>query len=150
MKQDYFIYNEKIYKSGTILKVKQYSYTCRPCEENAIFISCNPEKNRYEIQIRGCTYYYPQKIFYDMLIDVTNDTKEIYRQQFPRNTIQKNKKHSLRDELSIDSLLIAWIWYIFIMSISVIFVDCIVVWVCASIIFFAYRNKKLREVGLRK
>jgi hypothetical protein len=59
------------------------------------------------------------------------------------------KQRTLKDELNIDGLLIAWIWYIFIMVIGTIFKGNIAIWIFTSIIFFNYRNKKLREAGYK-
>mgnify|MGYP003292042507 CR=1 FL=1 len=51
--------------------------------------------------------------------------------------------------VNIDGLFIAWIWYIAIMLILFIFYDRLVGWIAVSIIFFNYRNKKLREAGFK-
>jgi hypothetical protein len=63
---------------------------------------------------------------------------------------QENKKHTLTEELSVEGLFIAWIWYIFIMVVAIIFNARIGIWLLASIIFFNYRNKKLKEAGFKK
>ena len=47
----------------------------------------------------------------------------------------------------IDGLFIGWLWYIFLMGISVIFKDAIGLWVLISVIFFSWRNKKIKEEG---
>ena len=61
-----------------------------------------------------------------------------------------NRPKTIADELTVDSLLIAWTLYIIVMVGAIILNDCIMIWIVASYIFFRYRNKKLREVGFRK
>ena len=63
--------------------------------------------------------------------------------------IQSQKSHTFSDELNIDGLLIAWIWYVFIMVVGSIFYDRIGIWIITSVIFFSYRNKKLKEAGYK-
>lgn len=151
MKQDYFIYKGHKYNAGTIIKIRQYdSIAYRPYETEAIFISCDPQKDKYEFKAKGHTYYYPKSMFDNILLGVTNqlDTSCISVPQEQYN--QKNKNPPLEKELNVDGLLIAWIWYIFIMIIATIFNGNIVIWMVVSVVFFRYRNKKLREAGLKK
>ena len=53
------------------------------------------------------------------------------------------------DELRIDALCIAWVWYIFIMVIGTIFYDRLMIWGFATFVFGLYRDEKLKEAGLK-
>ena len=57
------------------------------------------------------------------------------------------KKATFKDELNIDGMFIAWLWYVFIMLIATIFKDNIIIWTLTSLIFFHYRKTKLKEAG---
>ena len=56
---------------------------------------------------------------------------------------------TLGEEMNVPDLGLAWIWYIIIMAVSFIFTDRLFIWVIASVIFFNYRKKKLREAGYK-
>jgi hypothetical protein len=143
MTQNYFIYNGTTYRTGDIVKVLWYSvYAPTPKVKEAVFVSCDPEKDEYNFKVDEKMYCYTQKLFCHMIYQNTE-----------RPNMQ-NKTHlqsrTFVDELNMDGMLIAWIWYVFIMAIGVIFNDRIVLWIAASIIFFNYRNNKLKNGGKRK
>ena len=46
-------------------------------------------------------------------------------------------------------MLVAWVWYIFLMCITTVFMHNIIWWVLISCVFFNYRSKKLREAGFK-
>jgi hypothetical protein len=143
MTQNYFTYNGVTYHTGDIVKVFWYSiYAPTPKVKEAVFVSCDPEKDEYNFKVDEKMYCYTQELFYHMIYQNTEQSN------------MQNKAHlqgrTFVDELNMDGMLIAWIWYIFIMAIGVIFNDRIVLWIAASIIFFNYRNNKLKNGGKRK
>lgn len=144
MKQNYFIYNGRQYYSGTVIVIRWFSYLSRSvCDTNAKFLHFDTEANKYFVEIYGKTYEYTSEEFH-------RDFRGIYGEQ--SNVTKKQimpKKHTFSDELNIDGLLIAWIWYVFIMAVAVIFYDRIGIWIVASIMFFSYRNRKLKEAGYK-
>lgn len=145
MRQDYFVYNNNRYPSGTIIIIKKYDiYAHMLCNIKAKFLYCDMERNEYFVEIYGKEYKYGEQYFKDIFVCV-------YNQDIKATNIikQTENKHTFSDELNIDGLLIAWIWYVFIMVVAFIFYDRIAIWIIASIIFFNYRNRKLKEAGYK-
>ena len=145
MKQNYFVYNGKKYYSGTILhvlKISDISY--KMYRTNAEFLWYDTETKEYNIKIYDKEYTYNEKRFYNAFVGIYEHTEDVVK------TYHKDKrKLTFFEELNIDCLFIAWMWYIFIMVTAIIFYDRIYIWIFASIIFFNYRNKKLKEAGYK-
>lgn len=145
MRQNYFVYNGKRYNSGTIVVIawcNNITYTVS--KTRATFICYNTESKEYTVEIYGNQYVYAEDRFFKVLHYVVDANAETNR-----NIRKEPKSHTFADELNIDGLLIAWIWYVFIMAVGVIFYDRIGIWILASVIFFSYRNKKLKEAGYK-
>lgn len=142
MKEKYFVYKGKKYNSGTTIIIW---WTCTfartVMRTNATFIEHDADNERYIVEIYGKNYTYSEDHFYRVLCAVVDNNKV--------NVSKTPKEHTFSDELSIDGLLIAWIWYIFIMAVGIIFYDRIAIWILASVIFFNYRKKKLKEAGYK-
>lgn len=154
MKQHYFVYKDVKYYSGTEILIKQNDViTGRLCNKKATFLYHNTEWNTYAFKINGHTCVYPQKDFFNVFVGVTDcitheqDATDIMNRHV---CIQNHNKYTLSKELNIDGLFIAWTWYIFIMLAAIFFNARIGIWLLASVIFFNYRNKKLKEAGLKK
>lgn len=149
MKQKYFIHNGKVYYSGTQIVVKmQDRISGKMTNINAIFEYFNTDKNLFAFTIHNCTYIYPEKMFYQVFVkigDIVIDCCD----NVNNNVMPNNQKHTFSQEIAIEGLLLAWMWYIFIMTIAFIFNGRIGIWILASVIFFDYRNKKLRKAGLK-
>lgn len=150
MKQNYFVYNKKQYYSGTVIVVNRYDWktNCRAIQE-CIFIYHNTDNNKvlYKVRNQCETDYCSWEEFNNRLVKITNEIdfegiKTEYGWHFPKRTLKK--------ELNIDGMFIAWIWYIFIMLILTIFKGRILAWIGVTIIFMNYREKKLREAGFKK
>lgn len=154
MKQNYFIHQGVRYYSGTTIIVKQNDkISGRVFDVKATFVYYDTESDRYAFSINRLTNIYPKKDFDRVFVGVTED---IVREHDTNELMNKwaytqgNKKHTLIEELSVEGMFIAWVWYVFIMIVAVIFNDRIGIWLFASIIFFNYRSKKLKEAGLKK
>jgi hypothetical protein len=144
MKQNYFVYNNEKYNSGTTIVLRVFSCASRSlCDTNATFLYFDTETNKYVVDIYGRTHEYTEEIFYNMLRRIPVERNNIIKEDHAQKT------HTAKDELNIDGLLIAWMWYIFIMAIAFIFYDRIGLWILTSIVFFSYRNKKLKEEGYK-
>ena len=137
MKKDYVIYRGKRYNSGDTINIYWYTrgYKAGVFPHTGTFLDCDEEKDEYRIIVNGQTYCYNKICFSQTM----RDGKE--------RTVVKKKQHTLTDELNIDGLFIAWLWYVFIMAISIIFYDRVLIWIFASLIFFNYRKNKLKEAG---
>lgn len=142
MKEKYFIYKDKRYPSGTIINIWWVcTFTKSVMRANATFIEHNVDTDQYIVEVYGKREAYEKKHFYNALCCVVEN--------HPVNVPKSPKQHTFVNELGIDGLLIAWIWYIFIMVVGVIFYDRIGIWILASVIFFNYRKKKLKEAGYK-
>lgn len=147
MKEKYFEYKGMRYKSGTILKIKPTTGRANPSPkmfEEATFMFYDTDSEKYFIQVGGTTYLLREKGFLDILIRPTHKINTDYLEE-----VAEEERWTPSRELAIDGMPIAWIWYIFLMGITFIFNGFIFYWTLISIVFFTYRNKKLREEGYK-
>lgn len=145
MIQNYFIYNGKKYYSGTVIKIEYYQGI-----KEVVFLGYRPERKEYAVSFYpDRTVWYRENDFYKELIDVTDTVNNYYVNWAQKEEERLHPKLTVARELNIDGMLIAWSWYLFIMLVSVIFKDCIGIWILASVVFFNYRNKKLKERGYK-
>ena len=143
MKQNYFVYNGKQYNTGEIVTIRFFNHkTKKMCNAKAIFLHYDTDKKEYVVEIYGNEHSYTEDRFYKSLCNLEDVHTSKEARAAPIH-------HTFADELNIDSLLIAWIWYIFVIAVAVIFYDRIVIWVLASVVFFNYRNQKLKEAGYK-
>ena len=143
MRQDYVIYNGVKYNSGDAIHILWYTNGYKNVRNyTGIFVDCDEEKDEYRFTVDGQLYCFNKVCFWRTIRN--NPISETYYVN------KEPRKATFKNELNIDGLLIAWIWYIFIMVLLVIFNDRIVGWIGTSIIFFNYRKKKLREAGFKK
>lgn len=147
-----FEYNGKMYGAGTIITMKFYNSGLNRIEEKKVpFCYRTTMRDVYEIQLpNGCIQGLLKQEFYDRIISVDDAVDTNVLQQTQVQIARENKKPTFKDELNIDGLFIAWMWYIFIMAVATIFRARIGIWVLASIVFFNYRKRKLREAGFKK
>lgn len=144
MKQNYFMHNGEKYNSGTIIILRVFSCVSRSlCDTNATFLYFDTETNKYIVNIYGKVHEYTEENFYKILRRVPVERANIVKEDY------EPKSHTATDELNLDGLLIAWMWYIFIMVVAFIFYDRVGIWILASVVFFSYRNKKLKEEGYK-
>lgn len=145
MTQNYFIYNGAKYASGTMIRIKQFNYiTGKLHEVNAMFIAYHSDSCEYELEIDNLISMYSKSRFERVFCGVVGQNVIKHNQyQAPK------KEFKFKDELDIDGMLIAWMWYVFIMAIATIFYDRIGIWIFVSVVFFNYRNKKLKEEGYK-
>ena len=145
MKQDYVICKGKKYNSGDTMDILWYTCGYKNIRDyKGIFIDCDEEKNEYRFAVDGKIYCFNKVCFYRIIKDNTTiNENENYISSTP-------KKSAFKDELNIDGMLIAWIWYIFIMAVLIIFNNRILGWISVSIIFFSYRHNKLKQGGNKK
>jgi hypothetical protein len=147
MKQNYFIYKGDKCYSGTTIEINKYDPIFNKNNKiNAIFSHITGD-NKYVVKVNNNVFVYTENDFFKILISVINKIEA--KNEAYEISNEKDKKHKFSDELNIEGMLIAWIWYIFIMLISIIFNGRMIIWVVASIIFFNYRNNKLRKAGIK-
>lgn len=145
MKQSYIIYKGVQYNSGDTINILWYTNGYKNARlHTAVFLDCDEEKDEYRFVVDGTTYCYNRICFYKTIY--SNKHEEIESQNV--NFVAHHP--TFKEELNIDGMLYAWMWYVFIMALAIIFNGREVIWVVVSIIFFSYRNKKLREAGIQK
>lgn len=147
MREKYFKYKGMKYKSGTILKIKPTTGRANPSPkifEEATFMFYDTDSQKYFIKVGGTTCLLSEKGFLDILISPMNEINTEYIEK-----VAEEERWTINKELAIDCMPIAWIWYIFLMGITFIFNGFIFYWILISIVFFAYRNKKLRKEGYK-
>lgn len=141
MKRDYVVYKGKRYNSGDTINILWYKYGySNKSNHIATFVDCDEEKDEYRFIVDGLTYCFNKDRFYRTI-----------RNEEIRNEINKTAPHkaTFSEELNIDGLFLAWIWYVFIMFVAIIFYDRVGIWIISSIVFFSYRNRKLKEAGYK-
>lgn len=141
-KINYFYYQGRRIFKGTILKIKPTQSKYGIVEEGT-FISWMPDNNMYCICIDtdGSTRTFRKNEFFNLLLDVTE--KQDNRFIINVNNISLPQK-TIRDKLQDDALLLAWIWYLFLMFILLFINGGIIVQLIITFIFFDYRSDKLQ------
>lgn len=135
--RNYFVYNGKQYYTGTIFIVNEYGK-----QIEAIFICYNVDTKNYIYKVKnktidGCRCIVYKKYFYDHLASITDKVD---------NTVRIPVEKRMKDS-QIGGLFLGWMWYIFLMIISVIFKDAIGLWILWSVVFFRWRKKKIKKEG---
>lgn len=132
MLQNYFIANGKKYYTGTVIIVEHLGK-----QVEASFMYYDVDMNKYFYKIKNCTHAVPTEYFNRVFIGATDKTDPTVH--LP---VIKTKK-----DFQIDGLFLGWMWYIFLMLISVIFNGAIGLWILISIVFFSWRAKKIKKEG---
>lgn len=130
---NYFVMDGKKYYTGTGFKVKEYGNIV-----DAVFV---------------CTYYASHTY---IVYKIPNGRRFVPVSMFPRdfvcftntvdNETQMPQTKHMKDS-DINGLPLGWLWYIFLMAISIIFKDAIGLWIFISVVFFSWRAKKIKEEG---
>lgn len=153
MERPYFNYNGVMYYKGTVMLVRNYLGR----EEKVIFKHYNSDNNLY--CYCGCirydeTYMY-EKQFYNSIISILEPKsfQELVDATWGNTNMSANdvvksidNGNKLKDT-QIDGLTLAWMWYIFLMAISLIFNARLGLWILISVIFFSYRSNKIKKEG---
>lgn len=132
--RDYFEVNGIKYYTGTIFITQKMG---RHVEATFVGYDMYYSKYIYTINSGGCRHITHDEYFWDHFVSVTDKKNE--SAHIP---ILKTKKDS-----DIDGLFLGWLWYIFLMAISVIFKGAIAWWIFISVVFFSWRSKKIKEEG---
>lgn len=145
MIENYFIYNGIKYYSGTIIKIKRFGNA-----KEAVFLGYNKNINQYMVRFdTNNTVFYRSDAFNKDIVEITNRSNKSFIDWAQREDERLHPKLTASREVSINGMMLAWIWYVLIMLVAVIFNDRIGIWTFASIVFFSYRNKKLKERGFK-
>ncbi len=133
---NYFVVDNKEYYTGTvfIMKCSNGEYT------KATFICYDTQNKMYCYQPHNskCNKHWANyEVMQQQFIDITNEID---------NKARIPVKKQMNDRC-IESLPLGWCWYIFLMLLSIVFKDCLGLWVLISIVFFSWRNKKIKTEG---
>lgn len=145
-KQYYFMYNGRKIEPGAILKIKPWC----GCEE-IIFDWYVPESDLYVFRYKGKNGIVGSGMrgdeFKKYLIGPTNKVNEYVVKEHQMR--MENNKLTFTKELQIDSMFLAWMWYIVLIGITFIFNGFYFYWAVISFCFFIYRYRKLKEEGYK-
>lgn len=135
--RNYFIVNGNPYYTGTMFIINNYGK-----QVEATFICYNIDTGQYIYIMKNgkgndCKCRVHEKYFYDHLISITNKVN-----QNACMPIEKRRKDS-----QIDGLFLGWMWYIFLMLISIVFKEALGLWIFISIVFFKWRSDKIKKEG---
>ena len=145
MKQNYFVYNNVTYPSGTIIIVNKFNNVSGVNKQDEMtFCYHTTDNDLYVCKIKNACYNYKSEQFYNMIVCVTDKVDAEYVNWLMQRQNLNNKSPTFSDELAIDGMFIAWMWYVFIMVTAIIFKDRIAIWIFSSIIFFNYRKNKIK------
>ena len=132
MFQNYFVINGQKYYTGTVFIVNNMGK-----QAEASFICYDTERKKYAYKIKDCVWYADPENFQKMFVSTTNKTNNL-------TSVPTTKTKKDRD---VDGMFIGWVWYVFLMGISIIFKDAVALCILISIIFFSWRAKKIKEEG---
>ena len=149
MRQKFFIYKGKKYPSGAILKIKPtvgrtaYPYPVK--FEEGTFVCYDTQTLHYFVKVGGTMNLLSEKGFLDLLVEPTDRINHEFLAK-----VAEESRWTFSRELAIEGMPLAWLWYIFLMGITLIFNGALVYWTIISVIFFTHRNKKLKEAGYKE
>ena len=132
MWRDYFEINGKKYYTGTVFVVNHIGK-----QKEASFICYDENEERYVYRIGICTMRVHAEYFWTTFIRVTNKQDDSVHMPIVRQ----------RRDCDINGLFLGWIWYIFLMLVSILFKDVIGLWIFISIVFFKWRSEKIKKEG---
>jgi hypothetical protein len=136
MQEGYFVYNNIKYPTGTVVAIKEiYQHKIRM----ATFIYHDTNRDTYVFKYRdnGQQWIVSSKDFFNNLQYVTD--------KFDSSAKIPQRKQ-LKDR-HINSLIIGWVWYIFLMAIFSIFNGRFAAWIILSVCFFKWRKNKIEKEG---
>lgn len=151
-KQYYFMYHGVRVDSGAVLKIKPWR---------------NNINDQYVEEVTF-EWYIPEKDLYVLRYENINGTKgasmdgSTFRRYFiglpgkvneqvvrEHNMRMENSQLTFAQEINIDGMAIAWLWYIVLMGVTLIFNGFYLYWIFISACFFLYRYGKLKEEGYK-
>ena len=132
VRENYIIVNKTKYYTGTVFVINFNGKI-----QEAAFVCYVPKTNRILCKLSDKRWWINADDFRKRIVEITD--KVDVNVSMP---VQKTMKDS-----EIDGLFIGWLWYIFLMGISVIFKDAIGLWALISVVFFTWRKKKIEEEG---
>ena len=131
-KENYIVVNKTKYYTGTVFVINFNGKI-----QEAAFVCSVPKTNRILCKLSDKCWWINADDFRKRIVEITNNVDASVRMPVER---------TMKDR-DIDGLFIGWLWYIFLMGISVIFKDAIGLFILISVVFFSWRNKKIKEEG---
>ena len=128
---NYFVHNGQRYYTGTVAVLKTGDQN--PCT----FICYDVVHDMYVWRVSGYRQFIRGKDHDRWIVSITGDVNKNVRMP-----VQK----TMKDE-HIPGLALGWVWYIFLMAISTLFKGNVCFWAAISVLFFAWRKKKIKEEG---
>ena len=132
MLQNYIFFNGKRYYAGSVFIVN-----CMGKESEAVLIGYNNEYASYFFKINNKTCRMTERVFKNSFVRATD---KVVCHHIPAEQQRK--------DFDIDGMFLGWVWYIFLMAVSVIFKSAILLWIIISVVFFNWRAKKIQKEGM--
>ena len=142
--QTHFEYKGQVYYSGAVFRIWYTDQIGLKLYTDATFVYYHTKWNKIALQMKNVIHDLPVNFFDDKEFEVIKTIDPAWMQSVNNQAHKQKQSKTFVDELNIDGLLIAWVWYVFIMVVAIIFKDCIGIWLLASAIFFSYRSRKLK------
>jgi len=134
MVNNYFDFNGKRYYTGTVIIVTDHLGK----QVEATFICYDVDHASYVYKVNNCRWRLKEEHFRRALVAVTDTAHSDVR-------LPVVKK---KNEFDIEGMFLGWLWYVFLMALSIIFKDRIGLWIMISVIFFSWRSNKIKKEGM--
>ena len=139
MKVNYFEHEGKKYYAGTEFETLEGTPKLR---RSAVFLWHDPDEDLYAYRVyftfnKSTVMISSGKLFFDNFCNVTKESD---------GSIGVPEYKRLKDS-QIPKLVIGWVWYIVIMAFLLITTVRLAGWIIASIVFFKWREKVIKEEG---
>ena len=145
-KQYYFLYNGRKIEPGAILKIKPWQGI-----EEIIFERYVPEADLYVFRYRGKNGLVGSGMhgneFKEHFLHPTYRVDEYVAKEHQMK--MENWKLTFSKEIQIEGMLFAWVIYIILMGLTLIFNGFFLYWILISVCFFIYRHGKLKDAGYK-
>ena len=146
MHRNYFVYGGQKYYYGTqIVVLKQDHITGRMVEADAKFMYYDTAKEQYAFKIKNCVVVQDKKYFDKIFVGIGDSVidEAKFKELLSKADLSQFDQKKFVDELKIDGLCLALVWYIFIMIISSLFEARLGLWALSTIVFLIYRHTKI-------
>lgn len=133
---NYFTVDGVKYYTGTVFIMKRGNAD----QTEATFICYNTETNMFCYQPHNskCNKHWAnQQMFQDWFVCVTDKVDDRFHAPVEKT----------RSDSQINGLLTGWLWYICLMVLAACFKENIGLWIFISVVFFNWRNKKIKTEG---
>lgn len=133
---NYFIVDNVKYYTGTVFVMQRES--SKPIEATFICYDNQIQKYCFQPHNSNCKRHWADHYtMNEWFVCVTDKIDTTARMPVERTF----------NDRFIEWLPLGWCWYIFLMALSILFKDCIGLWILISVVFFSWRHNKIKKEG---